>query len=71
MCIGKIIKLLALAIPTCMPHILHPDVSACCEEQPLNWYEEVTKHVRSHCDADKKEGEPLKSICTGKIFVFN
>lgn len=30
---------------TCVPHILHPNVCACCKKQPMNWDKKETNHI--------------------------
>ena len=46
--------------PTCMPHILDPDICAGCKEEPLDWDEEVTYHIGGDRYTHKEHGEGLK-----------
>lgn len=43
--------------PIRVPDVLHPDVRAGGEEQPVNRYEEEAEHVRGEGDADEEQGE--------------
>lgn len=40
-----------------VPHVLHPDVGAGDEEQPVDRYEEEAEHVGGERDADEEDGE--------------
>lgn len=50
-----------------MPYILNPNVCAGCEEEPLDWDEEVADDVRSDGHTHKEDGECLASNENRKI----
>lgn len=64
-----------LWLHTCVPHILHPDISTCCKEQPLNWDEKEAYHIRSDSDPHKKHRKCLKKDIymskIGTILILN
>lgn len=45
---------------TCVPHILHPNISAGGKEKPLHRDEKETDHIRSESNTHKKYWECLE-----------